>query len=838
MLRQGKRKRSLPAERVILSFLGLLFFAPLASAEGLDSGRSDSSGISYRLAEKEGRRIILSSDGTVIPWAAYTNSAGRSVEDWAKLHEVFLEAGVSLYQLNLRPAHDPHNLWDNPFFSLDGKPLDGPRGPVSWSEQAAWLIEKNPDVRFIMRFGMATNPEWRSKHLDEFQTLPPGKGTMKDDFSVLGSLASELYLDRMVQMTRDAIRWCESQPWRDRIVGYSIFPYGEGTLEVALFNGLFDNSRVMNDAFRKELREKYRTNAALQEAWREPEVTLETASVPTREEWLKKKSRLGILHWPDPELVRRERDYFELQKKLFHRFWTRIFDVMAEATAKRPCLKGYDILKQGLQGWLHDAQFDALWDPDTLDTYPHVLLASGSLGAAPLLDHKGLDMLQTPGMYYNRAMGYAWEAEGLSDSLTLRGKVNFTEADLRTWVRRGWGGLEWDDSRQVNDAGAFLTPGEMQAGFDRTHAWALTRNQMYYFTSVTGSNWWYHDPVIAKHIARLAHPPLQADGIPWAEIRDVLCMVIDDDAALFEDFSAGFQFLAVFRQIEEGLALSGIPYRIHLLSDLRRKDFPDYKCYLFPNLFRVDAEVEGLLREKILRNGNVAIFGPGTGLNDGEKLSAEPASRLLGVPMELIPKRTARRVILQNHGHPISKNLETTTFGDAYSYGPLLLPSAQRLDASPQKPSAPGAPVPAAVSPLGAGFYHYFLDRPGPFVSEFGKGARGRSPSDARGAGDYAVVFVPTAPIPSAFLRECARYAGCHVWSERNAVVYASEGLAALHVPGAGSWDLKLPAAARVSDLFDKPVPRGIVNHIPIETSGPETRIFRLSAPGNSPKAP
>ena len=28
-----------------------------------------------------------------------------------------------------------------------------------------------------------------------------------------------------------------------------------------------------------------------------------------------------------------------------------------------------------------------------------------------------------------------------------------------------------------------------------------------------------------------------------------------------------------------------MPYRIHLLSDLERENFPAYKCYLFPNLW-------------------------------------------------------------------------------------------------------------------------------------------------------------------------------------------------------------------------------------------------------------
>lgn len=783
--------------------------------------------VSYRLAQRDGRRVIEASTGHVIPWAGYACIIDSSTDRWMEKLEVFLDAGVSLFQLHVWQTSGG-SYWDNAFFSLDGKPLDEPRTPISWSQQTALLIERNPDARFIMCFGMNADPAWRSAHRQHFQAFPPGGGPLKDGISILGSIASELYLERMELMIRDTIRWCERQPWRDRIVGYSIFPYGEGTLEIALFDALFDNSPVMHAAFKTFLTAKYGTDAALQAAWDDPSATLASLSLPTRTEWLAKKEALKLMHWPEPRQVRRERDYFELQKQLFHRFWSRIFDTMNEATAARPCIKGYDILKQQLQGWLHNAAFDARWEPDTMDTYTHVLLASGSMGVGPLLDHPGLDILQTPGMYYNRAMGYAWEAEGLSDSLTLRGKANAMEADLRTWVRKGSRRRPLDLSLPIDDAGVFMTPEEMRAGFLRTHAWALTRNQMYYFTSVSGANWWYHEQPVAAQVAALAAPPLRADELPWSNTLDAICLVLDDEAALYEDFSSGFQNLAVYRQIEEGLALCGVPYRIHLLSDLERDDFPAYKAYFFPNLFMVDKRVEALLRDKVLKNGRLAIFGPGTGVTDGERLSAQGATRLLGVPMELQSKRTARRVILQNHGHPISAELDTVTFGDSYSYGPLLVPSVQRLEPHPVPDTDSSAPVPSAVTPLGAGFYHYFLDRPGPFVADFGRGAAGASKTEARENGDYSVVFVPAVPIPPEFLRACARYAGCHVWSERNAVVYASGNLAALHVGGVGEYVLRLPQPAVATDLTNGERTDGPVESIILDATGPTTRIFRL----------
>ena len=73
-------------------------------------------------------------------------------------------------------------------------------------------------------------------------------------------------------------------------------------------------------------------------------------------------------------------------------------------------------------------------------------------------------------------------------------------------------------------------------------------------------------------------------------------MIIDDESPLDGDFTSGFQHLAVLRQRVAGLALTGLPYRTYLLSDLERDDFPRYRAYLLPNLFRLTPHRISLIR--------------------------------------------------------------------------------------------------------------------------------------------------------------------------------------------------------------------------------------------------
>lgn len=787
--------------------LGLLLVTRARAAEA----------VSYRLVPRVGRLVIEASTGEVVPWACYSLGPDLNVEGWKRKQPGFIQAGVRLFQLPLMPLQG--QMWEQPFWSLDGQPVAEPAAGANWAEQVPWLLAQAPDARVILRFGLHPSPAWAAVHPEQFQTLSNQRyaraGTAGQ--SILPSLASDLWLAGIERQIRDTVAWCERQPWRDCVVGYTLFPYCEGATEVGVFGELFDTSPPMQEAFRAFARERYGTDEALRRAWDDPDVTLATARVPTRAEWRARKAALQLMHWPDPARVGRERDYFLLQQRLFLRFWDRVLTVLAETTAARPVVKGADILKQPLQGWMHNAAFDAEWYPGMRDDYGPILFASGSFGIERLLDHPGLDMLQTPGMYYNRAMGYAWEAEGLSDSLLLRGKLNFMEADMRTWVDRDVRGKPRPPGSLINDAGAFLTPAEMNAGFDRTLAWALTRNQMYYYASVCGANWWYDDPLVYATITRQLRLAAASARRPWAPNPDAICVVIDDASPLEEDFSSGFQHLAVYRQIEEGLALCGVPYRIHLLSDLARPDFPPYKCYLFPNLFRVDADTEALLRRTVLREGRVALFGPGTGITDGTALSAAGLTRLLGVPMELLPRSCARRTMLQDHGHPLSARLPQATFGDSYAFGPLLVPAVQRF------PAASGTAP--RVTPLGATFFHYFLDRPGLFVVDHGRGPLGT------GADDYSVVFSAALPLPPELLRECARYAGCHVWSDENAVVYAAPDFVALHTVRRGEQRLRLPPGVAAWDALSGRRAGRWRRELRITADAPGTFLFWLGQP-------
>lgn len=787
-----------------------LCIAGFAVADGVPDN------VSYKLDKLDGRLVVSGSDGSRIPWTAFGCSSERSMDVWREKQTDFVEAGALIYQLTVWPSGRKNRYFDQPFWSHDGKPVETPDGKVTLGEQAEWLLEQVPDARFFIRFGVWPDPDWREANLEEFMPVPvtPGHtGQGGNKYSVNGSLASEKYLAGVDRIIRDTVAWCEKQPWQDRIIGYSVFPLGEGATEIATRGFFFDRSLPMIKRFRGFVRAKYADQDSLRAAWNNPDITFDAVTVPANEEWLEK--RKNLFHFPDPAETVMERDYFECARLCFREYLTTMFDALADATSARPCLKGYDILKQHMQGWMLEPRFDAAWNDDTWHTHSAIMFVSGAFDVADLLDHPGIDILHTPGVYYNRSMGFAWEAEGISDTLTLRDKLNFMEGDMRTWVNFTARGKP--TSAQVPDSGAFRNVEEARAGFDRAIAWAVSRNQMFYYMNVFFGNWWFHHPELAKAISDGHEIVEQSLELPFEETRDAVCMVIDDTSPMWEDFTAGYQQLAVRHQMQEGLSFCGIPYRVHLFEDIARADFPDYKVYLFPNLFMVDEEREALLRKKVLRNGNVAIFGPATGITDGLTRTAEPASRLLGVEMELIMKTAPRRTIFQNHGHPVSRALPVETFGSDYAFGPILTPKAIQLN-----PEEHGA------YELGNTFMYYFFERPGLFIKDFGKGAAGNDTPGDRGEGDYAVVFSAAVPLPAGLLRELARYAGCNVWSEENVVVYANSRFVGVHTARGGRQTIHLPRLSNVIDMKTRKILAEGVREITLEMSAPETALLRL----------
>lgn len=762
----------------------------------------------YRLAEHAGKPAFFENGApTVIP--SYCSCAPAWGQSWIDAHQRFVSHGRKVFWL--MPTGGYNGEWGtSPFWTAPGQvntpPVSMPEDYRGLDWQAHAILEMCPDANFFVRMMDMPPESWATAHPDDMLLNCEGQRY------AIPSYASDRYLTEATAFFRALAGYCEVQDWTDRIIGYVVYPLGEGATPLACEGFLFDQSPVMQQAFRIFLRDKYGTDAALQAAWHDPGVTLNTVAVPG-DSAFRQRHEATVRYWPEAIQVQCERDYFECQTPLFRRYVKAALATFKSAAPNR--LAGIDACKGNMLGWMTNPIFGR----DAWKThYGDQFLATGTTGMAELLDLPELDIVATPHDYRCRGVGYGYDPEGIGDSVQLHGKIMMVEEDQRTYANK--------------ERGIFgsVEPGEEEAIFYRNLAASLSRGQQTYPMDVCVGD--FEDEKIQAVLEKRVAIERRFLDIPRQDVPSVV-MLVDDRSGIYTDFSAEYNDLAVIRQRIWGMNHCGVPTRTFLWDDLERDNFPTcHRCFLLPNYYLADERNLRLLREKLFRNGNVIVFGPGSGITDGRTVSPTFAAELLGMDMELYDCDYPRFVTVDNWVHPVTANLGACEcYGDTHRYGPILVPFDRH--APECKGGNPSRKALVADSRPFVRLGSIALDngkrRPGLVIKEFGKGAAGNGQPGDRGAGDYALVFSTAVPLPAKLLRELARYSGTHIYSEDDDVVFADSSMVAVHAVKPGPRSIRLPGKYDVEDvLCGRGVGTGI-NDISFEVAGAVTRWFHTA---------
>lgn len=740
---------------------------------------------------------IIHIDGQPHPMPIYSPTAYHEKPFQIGL-PAFFPHRMGAYFLGVpRLPHDLAQGWgDSPFWFEDrisAEPL--PMRSPTLDEQVEFIRAGDPDAWFIVRNGPTAPTSWRRKHED--QLFVSEDGERRD----ICSLASDLYWQLCARATAAVVQYCESRSWANRILGYWYGLEGEGTHAPLFEHLLFDHSELMQARWREFLQRRYGTVEALRRAWDDPAVTFADAAVPRDRLRGPTPEVSAVLYWQSAGKNQPLRDYLELQAELFHAGVRQLFAANAAATDRKRLFL-YDGFKQLMQGWSNFGFFSpAMHWPLT---YPEIMAGSGSMGVADLFAAEaGFDGVITPHDYQVRGVGGICEPEGMSDSLTLRNKVFLTELDVRTY----------NDDREDGAYGTARTRAEFAAINWRNVATAITRGHNGYWMDLMCD--WFSAPELHEEIEKTV--AVFRESMEW-ERRDVpgIAMIIDDRAALETSGDARFPNEAIMWEQKFGISRCGVPYRIYLLEDLALASFPPHRVFYFPNLFRVTDERLALLRERVLRDGNVVLWGPGSGISDGSTIAPEHAARLTGFTFEMQPVNQSRRVHVHNFEHPVTQHLPADfIYGSPLAYGPVLYPTDGTF--------------------LGLAWGKQGKWRAGLAAKRHGRGARGDvQPGETLGAGDWTSVFTTAVPVPASLWRNLARLAGAHVWCESNDILLADASMVALHSIKPGPKRLRLPGTFHVRDLLvDPPGTRRWENTATIEfdLTAPATRAFALSTP-------
>jgi len=644
-------------------------------------------------------------------------------------------------------------------------PRPGNPSPYDFSEVESRLrvvVDADPQALLLLRMGLETHylpgDWWNKAYPDEVEVLTDGPYAS-------ASFASEVWRSQAQDLLVAYIRHLRAVGLYDRVIAYQVCngTCGEwikswSSMEPACG----DFSTPMQRAFRSWLRGRYAGNtAALQAAWRDPEVTFDTAAVPSTKAQTSTTRHL----FRDPKAEQQVIDYYACYAEV-------AADAMigcCRAVKNETC---GDKLAGAFFGYLmelawNDAFFvDNHGDQSLSDT--STTQRSGHLGLWKALQAPEVDFFVSPYTYCFRGLG----GDGLpmqpTESLRAHGKLYLLEEDTLMHNNFDPGGRMHPVDNSVaiyqRNFGQVLTHGlgitwlesssfvEFPLILDEAHRWQARYQQL--------GTW-----------------ALQLDRAPQSEVA----VLLDDESFYYESLRNDIDVPLIWQQRVQSLNRFGAPHDLYLLNDLLAGSLPDYKLYILLNPFHLDDRRREALKRIVRRDGKTALWLYAAGYVNADAtedaVGLAHMTDLTGFRYGMGGSYWGPFMHITNFRHPITERIPQDLFwGSTRSIAPNFYvddPEATVLG--------------EVVAGLGR-------CRPGLAIKTFHADEPARA---------WSSVYCATPNVPAPVLRGIARHAGVHIHNEQGDVLYATPDLLALHTTAGGPRHLILPRRVEVVyDLF------------------------------------
>jgi hypothetical protein len=659
--------------------------------------------------------------------------------------EQFRDAGFHFYSIELPTrfddAYDPSNGTIN---SAAFIPLDNLRR----------YAEVDPQARFLLRVGTeprGENSAWLQRHPDQWEVLESrAKGIYPTP-----SYASKAWLDDASDFIRALIAYIYEHELDRHILGYLICggDSAEWVKVGPMEDWAGDFSAPMQNAFGDWLRAKYGDVHTLRTAWGDPNVDFDQPNlIPSPEE----QSATDLFLFKDPRKRRKAIDHFQC-----------LADIVAGdidhlcGVAKHACRREH--LAGAFYGYVQEIVWNngffgqRLADADV----EHAAGArSGHAGLKKVLASPNVDFLSSPYSYGFRGTGGEGSFMSPQASVRRAGKLWVSEEDMRT----------------------HLWPANSYYGQTRT-TWEtceVLKRQMANIITHGAGAWWcdwgkpeggaYAEPELMQVFQRSLQIGQRALTLPDRTASAETAVVIDAESAFYRSTLNNFD-MPSWRNHAWGIVRMGAPVEVILLSDLLEGNVHDYKFYFFANTVHFSAADRQKVKQIVRRDGKLALWVYAPGFAD-EDLSEEHCADLTGIRLRMTPRQWSAHIYVSNFDHPVTRNLPTSTFwGTDMRLGPLF---------TVDDPN---------VTTLGTVVINQGRCEPG-FVLRQDKG--------------WTSAYSAAPNIPPGVLRELARFAGVHIYSESEDVMYADRNFVALHTVRAGEKTVHLPHPADVWEVYSE----------------------------------
>lgn len=667
-------------------------------------------------------------------------------------------------------------------------------GFEAFVKNARMLLENVPDAYIIVRIGLHPPVSWMEENKEELMRYQDGS----NEPSIL---MSEVHCDEVPGMyslhsdkwredgRRALIEFCDEvdkQPFADRVIGY--FLAAGGTSEWYPVNVLTNSTKGkygdFSPAFRKEferfLRKKYGTEDALRKAWKCETASFSNPKIPDLNDRyyidIEKDILDAMMNYESAvRIIGKEIDMAPEHASncgVFlnsenYQYVADFFDAFHEGTANS-IIYFAKIIRERYEGKLVGAFYGSYGCTDFYN-------AGTATAVLPILDSGSLDFLAAPGVYNNREPGGYVAQREMQDSFRLRNQMFVVEEDSRTHLEDSF----YRDAMGLYDVRDSIVT--LKRDFARNlcediFAWWFDQHEQ--------SGRYQHEEIyrLFRRQQEIADFAYTLDRRKKNEIA----LIFDQESVHNVSHYTNTMMLDYYRTSDLGRIGAPVDYYFH--DDMGREDMPDYKLYIMINTFCLTDREREVILKKVKKNGAVALwlYAPGFLNPDAEhRMDVKNIENLIGMKVGIKKTTCSPRFRLTEDFHPALKyGVRDRRYGyiDRDVHSNVWLGSVLN---------------PPYMNP---GFY---IDDPDAEVlgtyCEWGRAAFAMKRQDG-----WMSVYCAPQILRAELLASIAEYAGCHLYTVSDDLIYANESFVCIHASYPGKRTLRFKKACSPYEVYER----------------------------------
>lgn len=429
-----------------------------------------------------------------------------------------------------------------------------------------------------------------------------------------------------------------------------------------------------------------------------------------------------------------------------------------------------------------------------------VIWSSNSSAVLKVLDSGVVDFIANPGVYENRQPGGFTGQRQCPDSFALRNTIYIVEDDTRTHAENAFYAEKFE-MFSLED-----TLNVLKRDFGRNVCENL--QGWWYDQHIGGGR--YKFPEVYKLFSRqqeIAKLSYSLDRFKGNEIA----FIYDEESVHTVSKQTTDELFQVFRNYE--IANIGTGADLYFHNDMSNPNMPDYKLYVFCNCIYLSSKEREDIKQKLRKNNAVALFLYGSGMINPDKekmLDVANVSEFTGINCCEVMERNSPMFKISNTEHKLASKIDKTKI-----FGSFMKPRKSNVLFVPEfMPRSYLYPTIYAEDSEATTLAKF---------TTFDKTAVAIKNTDG-----FTSIYCGSKYISSDFIRETARFAGCHIFEEDNNVLYANKNFITVHAAKTGKITLKFREKCSPFELYEEKYYGKNVTEISFDANLGDTKMFQL----------